>query len=323
MKTKKNTLFFLVKFFIFSLILFSVVRFFEKSKNPPKVILEPFLFLDSSLFLNPSRKPTPEPEISIIKKGFLQANLPPFFIFPRVFTQIIHDEVVNNEIITHEVQKGETLTSIAKKYNLNIKTLIWANNLGDETIKVGQEIIILPVDGVLHIVKKGETLEEIVKKYKGDLEKTLVFNELTLPEEIFEGQLLIIPGGEISEPKKPKPQSPVISTNNYFGQSHSYPYGYCTWWVAQRRKVPSLGNAKDWLNNAKALGFDVCIGKDCIPKKGAIVSLKTRHALGHVAYVEEVLEGKILISEMNYAGWGVMTKRYIKIGDPRILGYIY
>lgn len=323
MATRKNTSLFIFKFFIFALILFLSIYFFEKNKNFKKTNSQFFSSQNLSFFLHSIQKTDPEPQVSIVKKGFLQANLPPFFILPRVFTQIINDEVVNNEIIAHEIQKGETLISIAKKYNLNPKTIIWANNLENETLQAGKEIIILPTDGVLHVVKKGEKLEEIVKKYKGDLEKTLSFNELTSPEEIFEGQLLIIPGGEIPEPPKPKPQSFVFSTNNYFGKSYSYPYGYCTWWVAQKRAVPSLGNAKDWLRNAKALGFDVCFGSQCPPKKGAIVSLKTRHSLGHVAYVEEVLEGKILISEMNYAGLGVMTKRYVKIGDPRILGYIY
>jgi surface antigen/uncharacterized protein (DUF433 family) len=296
-------------------------------------------FISRTTFLNSNFSDNPKIVFEVSKKDsldfadfllgnncYLFPNLPPYFIPPKVFAQIVTTDLPNNDILIHRVEKGETLSTIAKKYNLKVETIAFANNLEGDQIKPGQELIILPVDGVLHIVQKGENLQDILKKYGGDLEEVLAFNGLTSPDDIFEQQLLIIPGGKI--PQKPKPTQlkfakVQIGTNNYYDQSYSYPYGYCTWWVAQKVKVPNLGNAKDWLINAQAKGYSVCFGANCQPQVGAVVSLRTRHSLGHVAYVEDIRDGKIIISEMNYAGWGVVTKRALKIGDPRILGYIY
>jgi murein DD-endopeptidase MepM/ murein hydrolase activator NlpD len=107
------------------------------------------------------------------------------------------------EVITHIVETGETISSIANRYGLETSTVLWANNLtSSSTVKPGQELQILPIDGVRHKVKRGETIYSIGKKYS--LEDTQVqvivdypFNEF-LNDETFElatGQWLMIPGG--------------------------------------------------------------------------------------------------------------------------------
>lgn len=280
---------------------------------------------DSShlLFLNPETKTNSLPPSFYFENNFISSLFPPYFIQPRVFAQILNGQTLRNDIFYHIVRPGETISSIAKKYDLSPETIILANNLEGNKISPGQELIILPVDGLIHIVSKGEKLTEIAKKYQANLEDILAFNNLSCEEEIFENQALIIPGGKLPPKPKPIPTLANLSTNNFNGQSHSYPVGYCTWWVAQRRPVPSLGNAKDWLFNAKALGMEVCFGSDCEPRVGAIISLKTRHPLGHVGYVERIEGDKVIFSEMNYIGWGKMNYRSLKRGDPKILGYIY
>lgn len=107
------------------------------------------------------------------------------------------------EITTHVVQEGETLSSIAQRYGLQVTTIMWENDLTENSkLKPGQELRILPVDGVRHQVKRGETLESIGKKYglEGSQTQTIVdypFNEF-LNDETFElaiGQWLIVPDG--------------------------------------------------------------------------------------------------------------------------------
>ena len=276
------------------------------------------------LFLNPEIKSTTkDTSLYFLDNNFLFSFFPPYFIQPKVFAQILSGETLRNEIFYHIVRKGEDINSIAKKYGLSPETIILANNLYDKKVLPGQELIILPVDGLIHIVSLNEKLEDIAKKYQSSVELILTFNNLYSPEDIFENQALIIPGGKLPTLPTPAFSLSQFSTNNYNGKSHSYPPGYCTWWVAQKRPVPSLGNAKDWLFNAKAKGFNVCFGSDCEPRVGAIISLKTRHPLGHVAYVERVDGDTVIFSEMNYVGWGKMNFRSLKVGDPRILGYIY
>jgi len=306
------------KFLIFGVILVLLISFSKKEDKQKK---NSFSFFHSppSFFADPTKKTLPETSLFFIKENSTLYSInPPFTILPKVYAQLLSVETPNNEILIHQVKEGETLSGIAKNYNLKVETIIFANNLEEERIVPGQELIIPPVDGAIHIVKEGETLEEIVKKFEVNLEDVLAFNEMVSQNEIFEGQVLIIPNAKLKEPPKIQKERPL-----FVGSISSYPYCYCTWWVAQKREVPSWGNAKDWLKNAKESGYQVCFGSYCEPKVGAIVSLKTRHPLGHVAYVEEVKDGKIIISEMNYLGFGIVSKRSLKIGDPRILGYIY
>jgi len=43
---------------------------------------------------------------------------------------------------THKVKKGETLYSISRKYNITVQQLKKTNNLSDNTLSIGQELII-------------------------------------------------------------------------------------------------------------------------------------------------------------------------------------
>ncbi|MBU1033394.1 peptidoglycan DD-metalloendopeptidase family protein [Patescibacteria group bacterium] len=115
------------------------------------------------------------------------------------------------EIISHVVSDGETISSIAERYGLRPSTILWENNLTDKSkIKPGQELSILPVDGVRHKVGRGETIYSIGKKYglDGSQVQMIVdypFNEF-LNDETFElvvGQYLMVPEGEKAEVKLP------------------------------------------------------------------------------------------------------------------------
>lgn len=107
------------------------------------------------------------------------------------------------EIITHVVEEGDTISSIAEKYGLSVNTLLWENNLTEKSkIKAGQELHILPIDGIRHKVKRGETIYSIAKKYGLDESQAQMiidypFNEF-LNDETFElvvGQWLMVPEG--------------------------------------------------------------------------------------------------------------------------------
>ena len=122
------------------------------------------------------------------------------------------------EIITHVVSDGETVSSIASRYNLDASTVMWENDLSENSVlKPGQELNILPVDGVRHKVARGETIYSIAKKYGLDNAQAQVivdypFNEF-LNDETFElatGQQIMIPGGV--PPRAPAPVRRVAQT---------------------------------------------------------------------------------------------------------------
>lgn len=97
---------------------------------------------------------------------------------------------------TYKVVAGDTLLGIAYKFGITPETVLWANDLGNgELLQIGQEIVILPVSGVMHKVKKGETFLAIAEAYGADVNKLVEANLLTDVNLLQEGQMLIVPGG--------------------------------------------------------------------------------------------------------------------------------
>ncbi len=97
----------------------------------------------------------------------------------------------------HVVQTGETLTTIATFYGIDLGDLLRANGLRiDSTIREGQ-ILIIPLPpsqkGTWHIVEPGEALIQIAERYGVPLEVIQAANHLTDANAIFVGQRLRIP----------------------------------------------------------------------------------------------------------------------------------
>jgi murein DD-endopeptidase MepM/ murein hydrolase activator NlpD len=108
------------------------------------------------------------------------------------------------EITVHTVTDGETLSSIAQKYGLKVETIAWENDIDQKAkLKPGQELRILPVDGVRHKVQRGETIYSIAKKYglEDEAEAQAIvnypFNEFKNYEtfELAVGQTILVPNG--------------------------------------------------------------------------------------------------------------------------------
>ena len=88
------------------------------------------------------------------------------------------------EIIIHVVKKGDTLSSISKKYSIKKESIIKVNKLLDENyIFIGQNLKIVEnlIPGnnnntYYHEIKKGENLTEIANKYNLSLSKLVEIN---------------------------------------------------------------------------------------------------------------------------------------------------
>ncbi len=94
----------------------------------------------------------------------------------------------------YTVQSGDTVATIARRFGVNVGTVIWANNLSrSAAIKPG-EILRIPVaSGVFHTVKRGETLSQVAKKY--GVEVTAITQANTGLQTLSLGQEIFIPGG--------------------------------------------------------------------------------------------------------------------------------
>lgn len=232
------------------------------------------------------------------------------------------------DITKYKVQNGDTLWSISSNFNITTDTIKWANGLDDENfLKPDQTLTILPVNGVLHTVAAGDTPDSLAQKYQTSASLIDSFNGLG-GEALTVGARIIVPDGVIAETPKPAAPTQTTATSQittsrvpaltfFSGAGNGYSYGYCTWYVASRRSVPgSWGNARTWYYNAQYSGFRV----GSAPASGAIAWTGAGYA-GHVAYVEKVSGGQVLVSEMNYGGnWGRVTSRWVSAGS---FNYIY
>ncbi len=97
-------------------------------------------------------------------------------------------------LLIYKVQKGDNLSRIAANFGISLNTILWANeNIKARLLSPGQEIVILPVTGVLHQIKEGDTLESIVSQYGVSKEKILRANPNLIPAKLSEVSSIIIP----------------------------------------------------------------------------------------------------------------------------------
>ncbi len=193
--------------------------------------------------------------------------------------------------VTYTVVEGDNLTKIGSANNVEWQRL-WAKNTQlthPDRINVGDSITIPLADEALS--------REIPPS-------------VSLPA--------ITPGVEPLRQVN-TPQAPTARSAPSYDGSNTYDYGYCTWYVKNRRgaSLPNmLGNANTWYSRAASMGMAV----GSAPQAGA-VGTTTRGSLGHVVYVESVnSDGSINISEMNAPTFGVTTYRTASAGE---FSYIY
>jgi len=122
------------------------------------------------------------------------------------------DSVVNSyitsssdKINTYTVKKGETIGDIATKFGISKSTILYANtSIKNNTLKVGQTLVILPIDGVPYTVKKGDTLASIAKTYKADSSDISEYNDIS-DKNLKIGDKIIVPGGTVTKKVEPTP----------------------------------------------------------------------------------------------------------------------
>ena len=98
-------------------------------------------------------------------------------------------------ILVHKVQSGETLWDIAQSYGITVATILYANDISNPNrLKIGQELQILTVKGVLHQVATGESLWEIAQRYKVSIDEIAQANSISDPSRIQPNTKIVIPG---------------------------------------------------------------------------------------------------------------------------------
>ena len=150
----------------------------------------------------------------------------------------------------HLVEKGESLFSIAQKYDVTSDELKEWNNLEDEAIQSGSKLIVTALEKQKtenHVVPSGENLNSIAKKYDVTIDELKEWNELE-DNNIKLGSTLkiMLPADEevvVAEvkPKKSEKQSPYKSEKVYIVQK-----GDSLFSISQKIKGVTVSDLKKW-----------------------------------------------------------------------------
>jgi LysM repeat protein len=113
--------------------------------------------------------------------------------------------------LTYIVEPGDTLSSIADQFGVDILLLISVNNITDPSaINAGEELIIpqegavlptatalpetlVPGSRIEYFVQPGDSLESIAAEYNSTAERIAELNNMKVTDVLFVGRVLIVP----------------------------------------------------------------------------------------------------------------------------------
>jgi lysozyme len=106
------------------------------------------------------------------------------------------------------VEKGDTLSAIARRYGTTVNAIMYANGLTSSTIYVGQHLYIPAAHytsacRTYYIVQPGDTLSEIAAWFGINTYALATANGLSNASKIYVGQRICIPNVYASSPHPP------------------------------------------------------------------------------------------------------------------------
>jgi peptidoglycan endopeptidase LytE len=125
---------------------------------------------------------------------------------------------------TYVVRPGDTLWSIARRYEVPVEALVSANRLADpDALRLGQELIIPgagahPAQSVsssvrlTHVVVAGDTLWSLARRYEVPVPTIVEANRLDNPDALRLGQTLVIPEAKTLRSPRAKALRPSGAT---------------------------------------------------------------------------------------------------------------
>lgn len=136
-----------------------------------------------------------------------------------------------DRVFRYEVQRGDTLNAIARRYGLTVKDIIEANNIADpDRLFPGQKLVIPgyqmpraappeeafaeptprprpgPDEFFVHTVDVGDTLSSIAKRFGVTVRRLIEVNDIEDPNMIRVGQRLVIPHVLVERPAPTAPK---------------------------------------------------------------------------------------------------------------------
>lgn len=110
------------------------------------------------------------------------------------------ETIDSDQIYLYTVRDGDTLADVSKMYSVSVNTILWANDLSPKSsLKAGQVLVILPINGIKYTVKSGDTVESVAKRFNSHTENITRYNNLEESgDKLTVGSEIIIPDGELT-----------------------------------------------------------------------------------------------------------------------------
>ncbi len=166
----------------------------------------------------------------------------------------------DNTLVAYSVKNGDTLSKIALDFGVSVQTIIGANpEVKTRSLQIGQELIILPISGILYFVKDGETPESIASTFHLALIQLQEVNRSLNLRDFGPGTAIVIPVAN--------PLDSVGASGGLAGSSNSKDYfikpadGF-NWGKLHPRNAVDIANACGTSIKAAAEGLVVDVSTD-------------------------------------------------------------
>ena len=234
----------------------------------------------------------------------------------------LEKKVVSNQFTTkpselereYVIQEGDTLSGISDKFGMYVATIYERNGFNADNVENLEpgDTIIIPAHNTSN---SQQWLADLNSKKEEERQRLLALEQ----EQIEAEKQQLAYNSRDTYTRDDADYNGNYTTSENTSGYNGYPWGWCTYYAASQRNVPSnWGNAGDWLGSAQSTGYST--GNE--PYPGALM-ITGESWWGHVAVVEAVNGDQVTVSEMNYNGWGVVSSRTISKYNPVIKGFIY
>ncbi len=131
--------------------------------------------------------------------------------------------VYKRVMASYTVRRGDTLTSIARRFRTTVDALVRTNRIPNPNlIRVGQVLQLPPGSGLppparppapppaarRYTVQRGDTLFAIARRFGTTVDTLVRLNRIANPNLIRVGQVLQLPGGRVTPTPRPPPPPP-------------------------------------------------------------------------------------------------------------------
>ncbi len=281
------------------------------------------------------------PELTIVRNRADSASAL-LAVVPNDNTSLAKPQVVSTkqksrlDIITYSTKNGDTVEKLADRFHVSANSIRWSNDLNSDDLSAGTTLYIPPAEGIVYKVTAVDTVDTIVNRFQANRNTFITVNDAE-NGDLRVGELVWIPNAiQPTATATTAVTAGFTAPATYFDrprtgayyytgpcESNGYDCGWCTWWAAHRynqthsHNLPTnLGDAYSWAISAQQQGMAVSHR----PAAGAALQFAGRN---HVGFVESVKGDNVYISEMNAAGFNVVSSSVIPMSEAVNYWYIY